>query len=133
MKDLDPTTGELIERKKKKKNKTRSKSPLKSPPKERSSFEHGPRATKDISKLRHSRIHSNIENFAKVDEYDPDLDDSRDRPLKIGSDDSDVDSDVEEEYKPAKEDISTDSEDEFDIVTKAMKSSLSKRKYFCTR
>ena len=88
---------------------------LKSPEKIPSTFEHGTRATKDSEKLRHSRIHSGVSNYADLEEFDSELDDPRDRPAPAASDESDVDldDDHDREYLPdEKEAVSLSSSSE---------------------
>ena len=100
---LDPATGLMVPDTSVKKKKTKRGIPpihLKSPEKVPSTFEHGTRATKDSEKLRHSRIHSGVLNYADLEQFDSDLDDPRDRPRPAAPDESDVDLDDDKEYQP---------------------------------
>ena len=101
--------------------------PPKTPPKVRSSFEHGTRATMDTERLRHSRVQSGVSNYADLEEKFADLDESRDRDFnRREQDDSVSDVDLEEEYRPSKEDLvssggTSDSEADYDRITEAFR------------
>lgn len=109
---LDPVTGLMVKAPKATTKPERKvpKTPVKVP----STFEHGTRATKDSERLRHSRIHSGVSNFADLDRFDSELDDSRDRPISVASDESEME-ESGDEYKPIKKELSSlssSSEDE---------------------